>query len=292
MIIEHSIMMYPSNKNESAAKSKISCQYDNPCNPKDSDYEKLFCPNNELSEPSRTRSDRLKTGSSCQALKHAVAALHRIDDFHKEKIGEGFFSEVFKSTGQVMVLKMNTRHSNRRNMLKEIELMNRLSHPNILRLKGVCVHQGQLHALTEHIDGGSLYQLIQDRAVEVAQETRVGVARDVARGMEYLHSKGNILIKPLDNGRIRAIVADFGLSTDIPDPKEKERTKLPIVGSAYWMSPEMLKGKHYDERSDIFGVEADPDYLPRTDNFGLDYLAFTELCEPNVVPEFLRLAFR
>ncbi|XP_050509650.1 dual specificity testis-specific protein kinase 2 [Diabrotica virgifera virgifera] len=307
--------MYPStvNKNETVNKSK-SCIYDSPCDPKDSDYEKLFCPNNELSEPPKTRCDRLKTGSSCQALKHAVAALHPLDDFHKEKIGEGFFSEVFKvthqQTGQVMVLKMNTRHSNRRNMLKEIQLMNRLSHPNILRLMGVCVLKAQLHALTEYIDGGSLHQHIHNRSVEIEQETRIEIAKDIACGMEYLHLKGvmhrdltskNVLIRRLDTGKLQGIVSDFGLSTDIPDPKEK--TKLPIVGSPYWISPEGLNGKYYDESSDVFSygivlceliarVEADPDYLPRTHNFGVDYLAFSDLCGPNVVPELLTLAFR
>lgn len=64
-----------------------------------------------------------------------------------------------------------------------------------------------------------------------------------------------------------------------------------------------FQGLYYDQRSDVFSygivlceliarVEADPDELPRTDNFGLDYLAFTELCGPNVVPDFLKLTFR
>ncbi len=95
------------------------------------------------------------------------------------------------------------------------------------------------------------------------------------------------------------MVADFGLAAQIPKSPEE---KLPQVGSPYWMSPECLQGKYYDHRSDTFSlgiilcemiarVEADPDFLPRTQNFGVDYLAFSVLVQPECPEEFLKVAF-
>ena len=63
-----------------------------------------------------------------------------------------------------------------------------------------------------------------------------------------------------------------------------------------------LNGKFYDERSDVFSfgiilceliarIDADPDILPRTDAFGLDYIAFVDLCPSDTLPAFLRIAF-
>ena len=247
---------------------------------------------------------------SCEALKCALSDLYRLDDFESEKIGAGFFSEVFKvihkATGKVMVLKMNKHKANSMNMRKEIQLMNRLKHPNILKFEAVCVHEAQLHALTEYIAGGTLEELIQDLTVDISWSQRMEIGLHISEGLHYLNSQGmfhrdltskNIFLKKsVEN--IFAIIGDFGLATEIPNKTDQ---RLPQVGSPYWMSPECLRGEFYDKQADIFSlgiilcemigrVDADPDILPRTQNFGVEYKAFSELC-PTCPPDFLKTTF-
>jgi serine/threonine protein kinase len=227
-----------------------------------------------------------RRSSSFLAVQSALFELNYISDFDVVKIGEGFFAEVFKAThratGEVMVLKMNKQTQNSKKMLDEIQLLNQLSHPNILKYRGCCVHEGQLHALTEFINGGSLEEILQDRSFALPWVMRGNIAHDISKGMAYLHSKGvfhrdltskNCLVQINSEVYTRTVVADFGLAAKFRKPSGEYHNE--VVGTPYWMAPECLCGRPYCEQADIFSygiilaelatrLSADPDFLPRT----------------------------
>uniref|UniRef100_A0A674IMU6 dual-specificity kinase n=1 Tax=Terrapene triunguis TaxID=2587831 RepID=A0A674IMU6_9SAUR len=162
----------------------------------------------------------------------------------------------------------------------------------------------------QYINGGNLEQLL-DSPVPLSWAVRVRLALDIARGLRYLHSKGifhrdltskNCLVKSEDNG-YTAVVGDFGLAEKIPTYSEDaQKEPLAVVGSPYWMAPEVLRGELYNEKADVFAygiilcesiarVPADPDYLPRTEDFGLDVAAFCNMVGDDCPAAFLQLAF-
>ncbi|XP_065175202.1 dual specificity testis-specific protein kinase 2-like [Sycon ciliatum] len=233
---------------------------------------------------------------SCAALRLAVTGLTRLDDFDRELIGSGFFANVYKVqhlvTQEVMVLKLaksgrsQTTYRTDPNSTREVEIMKSLSHPKILRFHGVCVHEGHLHPLVEYINGGVLEELLLDHSREVAWPLRFKLSLDIAEGMAYLHSKGmfhrdltskNVLLR-VEGEQMEAVVADFGLAAKIPCVTG---AVLSVVGTPYWMAPEVLNGEPYNEKADVFSfgiilceiltrVGADPENLPRTRDFGLN----------------------
>uniref|UniRef100_A0A2A4K1Y5 non-specific serine/threonine protein kinase n=1 Tax=Heliothis virescens TaxID=7102 RepID=A0A2A4K1Y5_HELVI len=242
-----------------------------------------------------------------------------------ELLGSGFFGEVYKvthrDTNEVMVLKQLYRldEDAQRNFLKEVAVLRSLNHPNVLRFVGVLYKDKRLHLVTEYVAGGTLYQLLQDSRVGLSWRERAQLARDVAAGLGYLH-RMNVIHRDLNshNCLVRedktVIVADFGLarivqrtassSLDRRQHHTLRRKRYTVVGNPYWMAPEMMNGNVYDEKVDVFSfgiilceiigrVSADPDFLPRRTDFGLNEPLFVEkFCRASSCPEpFYRIAF-
>ncbi|KAM4620240.1 LIM domain kinase 1-like [Polymixia lowei] len=263
---------------------------------------------------------------------------HRIfrpsDLIHGEVLGKGCFGQAVKvthqETGEVMVMKELIRfdEETQNTFLKEVKVMRCLDHPNVLKFIGLFYKDKRLNFVSEYVQGGTLNDTIKRMDHDFPWSVRVSFAKDIAAGMAYLHSM-NVIHRDLNshNCLVRenqsVVVADFGLARLVMEGRSQgraptmerpstgrlselrrpdRRKRYTVVGNPYWMAPEMIHGKSYDERVDIFSfgimvceiigrVSADPDYLPRTPDFGLNVPGFLDQYHPSKCPSaFLPLA--
>ncbi|KAJ8762618.1 hypothetical protein K2173_008057 [Erythroxylum novogranatense] len=191
------------------------------------------------------------------------------DDLHiKERVGAGSFGTVHRaewhgSDVAVKVLTVQDFHDDQlREFLREVAIMKRVRHPNVVLFMGAVTKRPHLSIVTEYLPRGSLFRLIHRPAAgEVLdQRRRLRMALDVARGINYLHclnppivhwdlKSPNLLVDK--NWTVK--VCDFGLS------RFKAHTLIPsksVAGTPEWMAPEFLRGEPSNEKSDVysFGV--------------------------------------
>ena len=207
---------------------------------------------------------------------------------YKEKIGGGCFGNVYNGTcrGKDVAIKKLFKQELDEKLLadfkKEVEIMARLRHPNVLLFMGACTDPGNMAIIMENIKGGNAEQVLRDNTLELSLYTRMKMARDVAFGMNWLHeSKPQIIhrdLKPsnlLIDENFHVKVCDFGLSTIKVDTTSKLQDKDSVPGTPLWMAPEVLQGKPFDASSDIYSfgivlweIYTKEDVYPEFSSFG------------------------
>ncbi|KAG2296859.1 hypothetical protein Bca52824_043528 [Brassica carinata] len=162
-----------------------------------------------------------------------------------DKIGQGTYSNVYKAkdllTGDIVALKKvrfdNLEAESVKFMAREILMLRRLDHPNVIKLQGLVASRYMDHDLTGlAATQGSKFDISQVKCF----------MKQLLSGLEHCHSRGvlhrdikgsNLLID--NNGILK--IADFGLAT-FYDPKQKKQTMTSRVVTLWYRPPELLLG--------------------------------------------------
>ncbi|KAL7160178.1 hypothetical protein ABFS83_01G076800 [Erythranthe nasuta] len=180
----------------------------------------------------------------------------------KEEVGQGSFAVVYRGiwNGSDVAVKVYYGNQYTEQVLldyrKEIDIMRRLRHPNVLLFMGAVCTDEKLAIVTEYLTRGSLFKALHKNNQSLDIRRRLKMAIDVARGMNYLHHRNPPIVhRDLKSSNLlvdkswTVKVGDFGLS------KLKCATFLTAKsgrGTPQWMAPEVLRNEPSTEKSDVF----------------------------------------
>ncbi|XP_024540636.1 putative receptor protein kinase CRINKLY4 [Selaginella moellendorffii] len=181
-------------------------------------------------------------------------------------LGRGAFGVVYKgilSNGQVVAIKRAASPGTGSTFDKELELLGRINHVNLVNLVGYCKAERLL--VFEFMENGSLYDcLFKKLDLKLRAVRRVRIALQAARGIEYLHEYSNPSIIHRDiktanvllDGQWNAHVSDFGLSLFGPVPGQTHLSNVTVMGTPGYLDPEYFQTLQLTSKSDVysFGV--------------------------------------
>ncbi|KAL4331932.1 hypothetical protein GQ457_07G009400 [Hibiscus cannabinus] len=179
-----------------------------------------------------------------------------------EEIGQGSYAVVYRGiwNGSDVAVKVyfagEYKESTLLDYKKEIDIMRKLRHPNVLLFMGAVYSQERLAIVTEFLPRGSLFKALHKNNQALDIKRRMRMALDVARGMNYLHHRNPPIVhRDLKSSNLlvdrnwNVKVGDFGLS------RWKNGTFLTTKsgrGTPQWMAPEVLRNEPSNEKSDVF----------------------------------------
>ncbi|GAA6017250.1 hypothetical protein JCM10207_003660 [Rhodosporidiobolus poonsookiae] len=186
-----------------------------------------------------------------------------------EKLGQGAFGSVYKalnwSTGETCAVKqasllqvIDLSHIPKADLpdiMSEIDLLKNLHHPNIVQYRGYARTDSALYIILEYCENGSLSAII--KKFGRIPESLVGLyTLQVLHGLQYLHDEG-VIHRDIKGSNILATkegsikLADFGVATRVGGPADSA-----VVGSPYWMAPEIVDQSGATTASDIWSLGA------------------------------------
>jgi len=146
----------------------------------------------------------------------------------------------------------------RKRFQREIDIIRKLQHPNILPLLDVGTVETQIFFTTPFVQGDTLRTKIE-REKQLTLADTVAITSDVAAALDYAHGRGLIHrdVKPANIllSERGAVVADFGIARPVSLDRGAITNSGQSLGTAMYMSPEQCSGaRELDKRTDVYAL--------------------------------------
>ncbi|KAI8377542.1 kinase-like domain-containing protein [Radiomyces spectabilis] len=211
-----------------------------------------------------------------ERLRSAVSPGDPKDLYHRiDRIGQGASGSVYLAIDRmtrekVAVKQMDLKKQTRLDLLiNEIVIMKESRHENIVNFLDAFLVRNDLHVIMEFMEGGPLTDIIENN--QLTEQQIATICFETIKGLHHLHThdiihrdikSDNVLLN--FDGQVK--ISDFGYCAKLTAQNNKRAT---IVGTPYWMAPEVVKQKEYGAKVDIWSlgimviemIENEPPYL-------------------------------
>ncbi|KAJ8747290.1 hypothetical protein K2173_011555 [Erythroxylum novogranatense] len=182
-----------------------------------------------------------------------------------DEIGKGAYGRVYKGldleNGDFVAIKQvsleNIAQEDLNIIMQEIDLLKNLNHKNIVKYLGSLKTRTHLFIILEYVENGSLANIIKPNKFGPFPESLVAVyIAQVLEGLVYLHEQG-VIHRDIKGANILTTkeglvkLADFGVATKL---NEADVNTHSVVGTPYWMAPEVIEMSGVCAASDIWSV--------------------------------------